>query len=213
MIREEKLLFKKRWMNKILKFISEPDLDNAKKKKEYAEFLWQLAYYKKTGEKFISSNFLKSPLAPDFLPSIQEKMIEIQNEIRKLIDYVKQKVPPPYELPTVKQTLFNIDGYFAIQDSYEFKDGDFWPIPLTRMKRILCQIIEGLEVNFIKTCPACGKCFAHMTKRKNRIYCTPQCASRHNVRQKRNKLKGNARKWKAYQKKQKQYKDTWRKKG
>ena len=51
-----------------------------------------------------------------------------------------------------------------------------------------CFSLQGVTINSIRKCPECEKWYLHLSK-KQKIYCSSQCASRFGMRTKRKKLK------------------------
>lgn len=65
----------------------------------------------------------------------------------------------------------------------------------------LCKLIQGIEVHVIGKCEECGTYFLNFSLR-NKIYCTSPCASRSTARSRRERIKQDPKKWKAYLEKQ-----------
>jgi hypothetical protein len=112
-----------------------------------------------------------------------------------------------------KYALHTINGRFTVNSEIGLvKDPDWWKDIIFEN---FIQLISGLPADLFSKrmikCKGCGRVFLHLTMRK-KDFCSPECASRSIARAKREALKENPRKYAAYKKAMKEYKENWKRK-
>lgn len=85
-----------------------------------------------------------------------------------------------------------------------FEKGKLSLVSKTYYLAWLYSVLDGIPLQWIQKCKGCDRFFLNPTDRE-KIYCNSSCASRSIAKKKREELKKNPRKYKAYLKKQRKY--------
>lgn len=84
------------------------------------------------------------------------------------------------------------------------KEGKISSISRTLYLAWLFGILDGIPIRWIQKCKGCDRLFINPTER-TKMYCNSSCASRSIAKEKREELKKDPKKYKAFLKKQKKY--------
>jgi hypothetical protein len=212
------LVFKKKWLQWALDF-AQMDLGSLSEQKrkalveeigffcfrDFSESSWD--EYQHTFDLVTQEEY--DALLKDVDPlKIQKKLVEFLKKLDHIHEPRSQDAPTErtyvYELPRMAAYITSsYEGEFQIRRFPEENIPDNWLIPN------FVNLIEGFETYPVRKCKGknkdkeCGRYFLNFSTR-NKVYCTPSCASRSIQAEKREELKRTGR-WKAYLRKMKKY--------
>ncbi|HXX33815.1 MAG TPA: hypothetical protein VEM15_04995 [Thermodesulfobacteriota bacterium] len=222
------MAFKKEWLQWVLEFI-QMDLDSLSTLKK-EKLLDEVVYFTldpfpaifplfRLDDDYRKEHFCAPPeerteplkkrfaLAEQRLKRIQGAMQSVLENVEnyRLLQFEGPK--KSFELCKTFSELSLVKSPWTDDNSGKF---DFRIVPTREddlvgwAKLNFAKLLTDLPLHSITKCKGCGRYFLNLTERR-KIFCTPSCASRSIARRKREELRKNPKKYRAYLNKQKKY--------
>ena len=193
--------FIKEWLQWVLDFIK-TDISKfslSEKHRFFQKFIWF------SGPSLFNTSFdpfgRSIQFSPNEMIELQSSTSDIQITLKRFIDQMTT-TRTSYELPEFT-SFIRPEGTMTRDPRVYFQTHSIPkdPTPQNYAVLNLSKLIQGIEMHVIGKCEECQRYFLNFSLRE-KLYCTPRCASKSTARLRRERLKKNPKKWKAYKKSQ-----------